>query len=148
MTEIVQLSRRNFLRLSGATAAAAGLASVGVNTALASGVTPGTLTYDKLVPTMCEQCVWRCGLYAKIKDGKVVKLDGNPNNPHSNGKLCARGQSGIMTTYDPDRITTPLIRVGARGEGKFRRASWDEALDLVAQNMGDRLTIYSDLEAL
>jgi thiosulfate reductase/polysulfide reductase chain A len=51
--------------------------------------------------------------------------------------LCARGQSGIMTTYDPDRITTPLIRVGARGEGKFRRASWDEALDLVAKNMLD-----------
>ncbi len=137
MTEIIQLTRRNFLKLSGTTIAAAGLASVGVNTALASGVTPGTLTYDKIVPTMCEQCVWRCGLYAKIKDGKVVKLDGNPNNPHSNGKLCARGQSGIMTTYDPDRITTPLIRVGARGEGKFRRASWDEALDLVAQNMQD-----------
>jgi thiosulfate reductase/polysulfide reductase chain A len=51
--------------------------------------------------------------------------------------LCARGQSGIMTTYDPDRVTTPLIRVGARGEGKFRRASWDEALDLVAKNMLD-----------
>ena len=115
MTEIVQLTRRNFLKLSGATIAAAGLASVGVGTALADGVTPGTLTYDRIVPTMCEQCVWRCGLYAKVKDGKVIKLDGNPNNPHSNGKLCARGQSGIMTTYDPDRITTPLIRVGARG---------------------------------
>jgi thiosulfate reductase/polysulfide reductase chain A len=51
--------------------------------------------------------------------------------------LCARGQGGIMTTYDPDRVTTPLIRVGARGEGKFRRASWDEALDLVAKNMLD-----------
>src|SRR5512135_3283240 len=137
MTEIVQLSRRNFLKLSGATAAAAGLANVGIHTAFADGVTPGTLTYDEMVPTLCEQCVWRCGLYAKIKNGRVVKLDGNPNNPHSNGKLCARGQSGIMATYDPDRITTPLIRVGARGEGKFRRASWDEALALVAQNMQD-----------
>jgi thiosulfate reductase/polysulfide reductase chain A len=137
MTEFVQLSRRNFLKLSGATAAAAGLANVGIRTALADGVTPGTLTYDTIVPTLCEQCVWRCGVYAKIKNGKVVKLDGNPNNAHSNGMLCARGQSGIMTTYDPDRITTPLIRVGARGEGKFRRASWDEALDLVAKNMLD-----------
>ena len=137
MAEIVQLSRRSFLKLSGAAVAAAGLANIGIHTALADGVTPGTLTYNEIVPTMCEQCVWRCGLYAKIKDGRVVKLDGNPNNPHSNGKLCARGQSGIMTTYDPDRITTPLIRVGARGEGKFRRASWDEALDLVARNMQD-----------
>ena len=57
MTEIVQLSRRSFLKLSGATAAAAGLASIGVSTALAGGVTPGTLTYDKIVPTMCEQYV-------------------------------------------------------------------------------------------
>lgn len=137
MTEIVQLSRRNFLKLSGATLAAAGLASVGAAPAFAQGVAPGTLTYDKIVPTMCEQCVWRCGVWAKVKDGKVVKLDGNPYHPHSNGKLCARGQSGIMTAYDPDRITTPLIRAGNRGEGRFRRATWDEALDLVAKNMLD-----------
>ena len=102
MTEIVQLSRRSFLKLSGAAVAAAGLASTGVSVARADGVTPGTLTYDKIVPTLCEQCVWRCGVLAKVKQGKVVKLDGNPRHPHSNGKLCARGQSGIMTTYDPD----------------------------------------------
>jgi len=115
MTEIVQFSRRNFLKLSGASMAAAGLASSGVKVALAQE--DGGQTYDKIVPTLCEQCVWRCGVYAKVKDGKLVKLDGNPNNAHSNGMLCARGQGGIMATYDPDRITTPLIRVGARGEG-------------------------------
>ena len=61
--------------------------------------------------------------------GRVVKLEGNPDHPHSHGKLCARGQSGLMNTYDPDRVLTPLIRVGKRGEGKFRQASWDEALE-------------------
>jgi thiosulfate reductase/polysulfide reductase chain A len=80
-------------------------------------------------------CVWRCGLLAKIKDGRVVKLDGNPDHPHSKGRLCPRGQAGIMATYDPDRVLSPLVRVGARGEGKFRKASWDEALDIVAENM-------------
>jgi thiosulfate reductase/polysulfide reductase chain A len=80
-------------------------------------------------------CVWRCGLLAKIKDGRVVKLDGNPEHPHSKGRLCPRGQAGIATTYDPDRVLTPLVRVGARGEGKFRKASWEEALDIVAENM-------------
>ena len=89
------------------------------------------------IPSMCEMCVWRCGLLAKVEAGRVVKLEGNPDHPHSNGNLCPRGQSGLMNTYDPDRVLTPLIRVGKRGEGLFRKASWEEALDLVAQNMLD-----------
>jgi len=92
---------------------------------------------DGYIPSMCEMCVWRCGLLAKVKDGRVVKLEGNPDNPHSKGNLCPRGQSGQMNTYDPDRVLTPLIRVGARGQGLFRKASWDEALDLVARKMLD-----------
>ena len=79
---------------------------------------------------MCEQCVWRCGVLAKVNGDRVVKLEGNPDHPHSRGMLCGRGQSGLMTAYDPDRIKFPLIRAGERGEGKFRRATWDEALEL------------------
>jgi thiosulfate reductase/polysulfide reductase chain A len=90
---------------------------------------------DGYIPTMCEMCVWRCGVLAKVVNGRVVKLEGNPEHPHSQGRLCARGQSGLMNTYDPDRVLTPLVRVGKRGEGKFRRASWEEALDTVARNM-------------
>jgi len=90
---------------------------------------------DGYVPSMCEMCVWRCGLVAKVKEGRVVKLEGNPDHPHSRGNLCPRGQSGLINTYDPNRVLTPLIRVGKRGEGKFRKASWEEALDLVASKM-------------
>ena len=90
---------------------------------------------DGYIPTLCEMCVWRCGVLAKVEEGRVVKLEGNPEHPHSKGKLCARGQSGLMNTYDPDRVLTPLVRVGKRGEGKFRKASWDEALDIVADHM-------------
>jgi thiosulfate reductase/polysulfide reductase chain A len=89
------------------------------------------------IASMCEMCVWRCGLLAKVEEGRVVKLEGNPDHPHSRGNLCPRGQSGLMNTYDPDRVLTPLIRVGKRGEGLFRKASWEEALDLVARNMLD-----------
>ncbi len=92
---------------------------------------------DGYIPSMCEMCVWRCGLLAKVKDGRVVKLEGNPDHPHSKGKLCPRGQAGLMSTYDPDRVLTPLVRVGKRGEGKFRKASWDEALDIVSKKMLD-----------
>lgn len=93
------------------------------------------ITHDGYIHTMCEMCVWRCGVRAKIENDRVVKLEGNPDHPHSRGKLCARGQSGLMNTYDPDRVLTPLIRVGKRGEGLFRKASWEEALDLTAENM-------------
>ena len=54
--------------------------------------------------TLCEMCVWRCGVTAKVKDGRIVKLDGNPNHPHSRGMLCPRGQAGLGLTYDPDGI--------------------------------------------
>ncbi|HJW84627.1 MAG TPA: molybdopterin-dependent oxidoreductase, partial [Anaerolineae bacterium] len=133
--EIIQFTRRSFLKGTAATLGALGLAGAGFSTASAAAAEPVRLTYDKIVPTMCEMCVWRCGVWAKVRDGKVVKLEGNPYHPHSKGRLCARGQSGIMNAYDPDRIKYPLIRIGARGEGRFRRATWDEALDLVANRM-------------
>ena len=131
------ISRRDFLKIG---AASVGALAVGqmlpplvAKAARESGVL--NAAGDGVISTMCEMCVWRCGVLAKIKDGRVVKLDGNPEHPHSRGNLCPRGQSGLMNTYDPDRVLTPLIRVGKRGEGKFRPASWEEALDLVASKM-------------
>ncbi|HVO70383.1 MAG TPA: molybdopterin-dependent oxidoreductase [Aggregatilineaceae bacterium] len=133
------LSRRGFLKLSAATAGALAIGQFippeVAQTARAAGLL--NVQGDGYIPSMCEMCVWRCGLIAKVKGGRVVKLDGNPDHPHSRGHLCVRGQSGLMNTYDPDRVTTPLIRVGKRGEGKFRKASWSEALDLTASKMQD-----------
>jgi len=131
------LSRRDFLKIGGATAGALALGKfippMVAEAARANGILDAT--NSGYIPTMCEMCVWRCGVLAKVEDGRVVKLEGNPEHPHSNGNLCPRGQSGLMNTYDPDRVLTPLIRVGKRGEGMFRKASWEEALDVVAENM-------------
>ena len=131
------ISRRDFLKIGaagfGALAVGQMLPPLVAKAARESGVL--NAAGDGVISTMCEMCVWRCGVLAKIKDGRVVKLDGNPEHPHSRGNLCPRGQSGLMNTYDPDRVLTPLIRVGKRGEGKFRPASWEEALDLVASKM-------------
>ncbi len=131
------ISRRNFLKLSGAVTGAVALGHWLPPAVAQAARSAGTLNAngDGYVPTLCEMCVWRCGVLAKVSNGRVVKLEGNPNHPHSKGKLCARGQSGLRNTYDPDRVLKPLIRVGARGEGKFRPATWDEALDLVASQM-------------
>ncbi len=133
------LSRRDFLKLGGAGVGAATLGQFVPPLVAHAARQQGLLSADGsgYVPSLCEMCVWRCGLLAKVKDGRVIKLEGNPEHPHSKGKLCPRGQAGIMTTYDPDRVLYPLIRVGNRGEGKFRKASWEEALDLVARNMLD-----------
>ena len=133
----ITLTRRNFLRAS---AAAAGTLAVSefLPPAVAQAARDANLLNahgDGFIPSTCEMCVWRCGLIAKVENGRVVKLDGNPEHPHSKGHLCVRGQSGLMNTYDPDRVLTPLIRVGNRGEGKFRKASWDEALDVTASQM-------------
>ena len=131
------LSRRDFLRLGAAGAAVVAAGQFVPPQVAQAARAAGHLNTqgDGYIPSMCEMCVWRCGLIAKVKDGRVVKLEGNPEHPHSRGKLCPRGQSGLMNTYDPDRVLTPLIRVGQRGEGKFRQASWDEALDLTASQM-------------
>lgn len=131
------LSRRDFIKLSGAGAAVLAAGQFIPPQVAQAARAAGHLNAngDGYIHSTCEMCVWRCGLIAKVKDGRVVKLDGNPEHPHSRGNLCPRGQSGLMNTYDPDRVLTPLIRVGQRGEGIFRQASWDEALDLTASQM-------------
>jgi thiosulfate reductase/polysulfide reductase chain A len=80
----------------------------------------------------CDMCPWRCGIAVQSVDGTVVKIDGNVLDPKSRGKLCARGQAGVSFMNDPDRLRSPMIRTGERGEGKFREVSWEEAFDYTA----------------
>ncbi len=156
-----EVSRRQFLAMSTATA---GLLAAGTipfwgssSTGLAEG--PGAhrppVKFDREVFSLCEQCVWRCGLRAKVFEGKVYKLDGNPNHPHSNGMLCPRGQAGIAALYDPDRLRFPMIRSGDRGSGVWQRISWNQALDYVAgklqsikQQFGPEAMVFSSTHNL
>jgi thiosulfate reductase/polysulfide reductase chain A len=89
-----------------------------------------TTTYN-----FCDMCPWRCGIAVQSVDGKVIKIDGNVLDPKSRGKLCARGQAGVSFMYDPDRLRSPMIRTGERGEGKFREVTWEEALDYTAEKI-------------
>ena len=84
-----------------------------------------------LVPTVCFNCESACGLLAYVdKDSlEVQKFEGNPLHPGSRGRNCAKGPATHNQVYDPERILYPLKRVGARGEGKWRRVTWDEVLD-------------------
>jgi anaerobic selenocysteine-containing dehydrogenase len=137
-------NRRNFLRLAAGSSAVVTTGSIGTGAALAGSVeiteggrdfSPVTGKERKAVPTACWQCVTRDAAIGFVEDGRLMKLDGNPNSIRTLGKLCARGQAGINTLYFPDRILYPLKRVGQRGEHKWKRISWDEALDLVASKL-------------
>ena len=90
---------------------------------------------EQIVSTACRACIANCGVLAHVKNGRVVRLEGNPVDPMSKGKMCAKGLSGISALYHPNRNKYPLIRVGARGGGRFRRASWDEALGMIADKL-------------
>lgn len=133
-----KLSRRKFLGLSSCALAVATVGSqVKVLHALASTGDVAALRElpGKDVFTSCGMCVNKCGVIARVRNGVIEKLDPNPHFIKSRAMLCARGNAGVKVAYDPDRLKYPLIRTGERGEGKFRRASWDEALNLVAEKM-------------
>jgi thiosulfate reductase/polysulfide reductase chain A len=83
----------------------------------------------------CDMCYWRCGLKIRVRDGRAVKIDGNPEHPNNYGVVCAKGNAGLMVAYDPDRLKYPMLRVGERGEGKWARIGWDEALQRVAEGL-------------
>ena len=87
-----------------------------------------------IVPTTCFNCESACGLTAYVdkEKGTIRKFEGNPYHPGSRGRNCAKGPATINQITDPDRILYPLKRTGKRGEGKWERVSWDEALDTVA----------------
>jgi len=138
------MSRRRFLKLSGA--AAAGTALAGQSQVLHALVKKRGGLQEPQVQrrfSVCDMCFNKCGLIARVEDGVVKMLNPNPRFPKSRGMLCARGNAGIKQLYDPDRLKYPLLRKGARGEGKWQRLSWDEALDHAAEKLktiGDRYT--------
>ena len=90
-----------------------------------------------LVPTICFNCESACGLLAYVdkQSWEVRKFEGNPAHPGSRGRNCAKGPATHNQTYDPERILYPMKRVGKRGEGKWARVTWDEALTDIAAKM-------------
>lgn len=92
-----------------------------------------------LIPTTCFNCESGCGLLAYVdkETFEIRKFEGNPLHPGSRGRNCAKGPATHNQTYDPERILYPLKRVGKRGEGKWKRISWHEALDEIASKMRD-----------
>jgi anaerobic selenocysteine-containing dehydrogenase len=87
---------------------------------------------ETVLKSACRVCHGGCGVLVSVKDGKVIKVQGDPDSPLNQGRMCPKGLASIEMLYHPDRLTHPLKRTGKRGQGQWERISWDEALDLIA----------------
>lgn len=134
----MRVSRRDFLKF---------LSQIGISSTLLSYLPKDLLAQREVresnlpllenwVPSVCGQCPGGCGILVRVIQGQAIKIEGNPLHPISQGTLCPKGQSGLHVLYDPDRVKSPLRRVGKRGEGKWEKIGWEEAIGLVSQELG------------
>ena len=98
---------------------------------------PGPETGIEVRKSVCTICdpTTQCGLDCYVSDGRIIKVEGSKENPHSAGTLCSKGAATRQYVYHEDRLRTPLKRVGPRGSGEFAPISWDEALETVVANL-------------
>jgi anaerobic selenocysteine-containing dehydrogenase len=88
-----------------------------------------------VLKSVCRSCHGGCGALLHVKDGVLVKLEGDPESPLSHGRLCPIGTVTVDLVYHPDRLKYPLRRLGPRGSGQWKRISWDEALDEISERL-------------
>ena len=136
----LKVTRRTFLKSAGAVAGTGALGSAGLISlrALAPGeahalqASAGSYQVRYTADVMCPA---ECGMEMWTQNGVLAKIYGNKAVALNDGACCAKGASGQQLVYSPYRLKYPMIRVGERGEGKFRRASWDEAIDHIARKL-------------
>src|SRR6516164_1678873 len=135
-----RLSRRSFLRGVGAAGLTAGCSSRPAVQKLypylnpPDDIIPGTPAFYR---TLCRSCPAGCGVTAKSREGRIIKLEGNPEDPISGGALCARGQAAVQQVYSPDRLHGPMQR---DAKGGFAPIGWDEAISRVANALATART--------
>ncbi|MDX8382425.1 MAG: molybdopterin-dependent oxidoreductase [Ghiorsea sp.] len=144
-----ELSRRTFLKAMGLTGAGSALALTGCGDTDIVNQVDLEVRKELVFPTVdpldfvrpgrevhyasvCRQCPANCDIHAKTREGRVIKLEGNPNSATNMGRLCAMGQAGLQANYNPDRITKPMIRKN----GELVEVSWAEAEIMLKKVLG------------
>jgi len=132
------VKRRDFLKVLGAGTAATTM--LGCASEKVERLIPYLVSPDQTVPgvstyyaTTCRECSVACGVIAETRDGRTIKLEGNPDHPVNRGALCARGQSALQGLYNPDRYRGPMVR----RDGQLQPVSWDDALQLFVQKINE-----------
>jgi menaquinone reductase, molybdopterin-binding-like subunit len=160
------MDRRHFIKLTAITGTSAALSACGspenqiIRFIPEDDLVPGIATSK---PSICPLCNAGCGVIARVMEGDAEvfrngqagvirmglakKLEGNPEDPISQGKLCARGQAAIQVTYHPDRLDQPKKRSGERGSGQYVDISWDEAIKELTGQL-DALVAANDQKSL
>jgi molybdopterin-containing oxidoreductase family iron-sulfur binding subunit len=126
------VKRRDFLKVLGAAGAAS--TTIGCFQEDVEKLIPYLVSPDDTVPgvstyfaTTCRECATGCGVIAETRDGRAIKLEGNPAHPVNRGALCARGQASLQGLYNPDRYRSPM----ARRNGKLERITWDDGMKML-----------------
>src|SRR5215218_1535833 len=129
------IDRRRFLTVLG-TSSAGAVALAGCSTDRVEKLIPYLVQAEDQVPgvatyyaSSCTECASGCGVHVRTREGRAVKLEGNPEHPVNQGKLCSRGQAALQGLYNPGRLKGPMAR-GA--EGKFQQITWDDAIGRLA----------------
>jgi len=97
---------------------------------------------EQVIRSNCRGCHGGCGVLVHVKDGRIIKLEGDPEIPSNRGTMCSKGLAYLQLVYHPDRVKYPLKRSGKRGEGKWQRISWDEALDTIVNKYKEIIPKY------
>jgi anaerobic selenocysteine-containing dehydrogenase/Fe-S-cluster-containing dehydrogenase component len=133
------VKRRDFLKVLGVSGAAAAATACYPNDKVEKLI-PYVTSPDNTVPgvstyyaTTCRECAAGCGVLVETRDGRAIKAEGNPDHPVNRGALCGRGQSALQGLYNPDRFRGPMTRES----GKLIPVTWERALQLLSQKMGE-----------
>lgn len=138
-----KMNRRDFLKALGVGGAGMSLAACDMPTTVTleegkEEVVSYLMPEEYVIPgvgvwfaSTCTQCASGCGVHGRVREGRVLKVEGNPDSPISGGRSCQMGQAGVQAHYNPDRLTSPM----ARKNGKLSTVSWDEATTLLQDRL-------------
>ncbi|TKX32902.1 thiosulfate reductase PhsA [Campylobacter aviculae] len=127
----MSIHRRDFLKCTG-------IGSIVLSMPGLLGAFNGEIkSSKKFVKSICEMCSTRCPIEVRLDDNKNIFIQGNNFSKSTEGKICARGGSGVNQLFDPKRLVKPLMRVGEKGEGKWKEISWEEAYDFISKKLNE-----------